>query len=446
MRGSPAPPRHVVVIGGGFAGLSCAVSLAGRGVQVTLLEARREAGGRATSFTDMESGDEVDNGQHLFMACYHATRAFLTTIGAARFLRFQRRLTVDYLEPGRRSVLRAAPLPSPWHLVAGVLALKPLSWRDRAALIAAGPALRRLARDRGLDGLESISVETWLDRLGQTPELRRRLWHPLAIATLNAAPAMAPASLMACVLKEGFLAGAGASRLGVATTGLSSLYVRPAMRWLAARGARVITGAPVTHLSRTSGPEVRSAVLRDGTEVRGDVFVSAVPPEALRRLDVPIPGLERFVSSPILSINLWPERPLASLSRVDFAAMPAGHVQWIFNKHRLLGRGAGHLAAVISAAGGLADRPNEDLARLAWDELGECLPEARGAGLRRWLVVRERAATFTATLETEPLRPGPRSPWPNLLLAGDWTMRGIPATIEAAVRSGQMCARMVAGA
>ncbi|MGH9868741.1 MAG: hydroxysqualene dehydroxylase HpnE [Candidatus Polarisedimenticolia bacterium] len=437
-----APPGSIVVIGGGFAGLSCAVALAGHGARVTLLEARREPGGRATSFVDGESGDVVDNGQHLFMACYGSTRAFLETIGAADRVRYQRRLRVDYLEPGRRTVLRGAPLPAPWHLVAGLLAMKGLGARDRAALLAAGPALRRLADPATARDLEAVTVSDWLDRLGQTPALRRLLWHPLAIATLNASPRTAPASLLACVLREGFLARASDSGLGVATVGLSELYAEPARRWLEARGARVTTGAPVAQL-RVEGDGVRAAVLRDGTELPADAFVCAVPPDAARRLGVPVDGLERFASSPIVSINLWPERPLRSLDAVDFAAMPDGTIHWIFNKGRILGEGAGHLAAVISAADGLGERLNEELARLAWDELGACLPEARAIPLRRWMVVRERTATFSATVETEPLRPGPRTAWRNLLLAGDWTMRGMPATIESAVRSGQGCARML---
>jgi squalene-associated FAD-dependent desaturase len=437
-------PGHVAVLGGGFAGLAAAVALVSRGVRVTVVEARRGLGGRAASFLDEPSGEVVDNGQHLFMACYRSTRAFLRTIGAENRVRFQRRLTVEYLEPGGRSRLRAAPLPSPWHLVAGVLMLPGLAARDRASLLAAGPALRRLSAAGACEALESLTVSAWLDRLGQSRTLRRRLWDPLTLATLNAAPEAAPASLLARVLREGFLAGPAASRLGVATVGLSDLCADPARRWLESRGARVMTGVPVTALHEKEG-RIAAAVLRDGSTLCADAFVCAVPPAALARLGVSLPGIGRFGASSILSINLWPARSLESLGSLDFAAVLDRRIQWVFNKGRILGGSARHLAAVVSAASDLHGLPAETLAAMAWEDLRACLPEARGVGLRRWLVVRERAATFAATVETEPLRPGPRSPWPNLVLAGDWTMRGMPATIEAAVRSGDLAAGILAG-
>ena len=64
-------------IGAGFAGLSAAVRLAGRGARVLVLEARARLGGRATAFADRETGELVDNGQHVLLGCYPETFAFL---------------------------------------------------------------------------------------------------------------------------------------------------------------------------------------------------------------------------------------------------------------------------------------------------------------------------------------------------------------------------------
>ena len=61
-----------------------------------------------------------------------------------------------------------------------------------------------------------------------------------------------------------------------------------------------------------------------------------------------------------------------------------------------------------------------------------------------WQIVRERRATFAALPEEERKRPGPQTGWRNLVLAGDWTATGLPATIEGAIRSGNRAAELLA--
>src|SRR5436305_414494 len=73
----------VVVVGGGLAGLSAAVTAADAGWAVTLLESRTRLGGATHSFTRALGSDtlEVDNGQHVFLRCCTAYREFLRRLG-----------------------------------------------------------------------------------------------------------------------------------------------------------------------------------------------------------------------------------------------------------------------------------------------------------------------------------------------------------------------------
>src|SRR5664279_2384323 len=93
---------EVLIIGGGFAGLTAGVALAAAGRRVRLLEQKPHLGGRARSLTDPSTGSVVDNGQHLFMGCYHATQRFLAEIGTLDRIRFQPRLLVHFLEAAGR--------------------------------------------------------------------------------------------------------------------------------------------------------------------------------------------------------------------------------------------------------------------------------------------------------------------------------------------------------
>ncbi len=61
-------------------------------------------------------------------------------------------------------------------------------------------------------------------------------------------------------------------------------------------------------------------------------------------------------------------------------------------------------------------------------------------------VVKEKRATFAASAAQERRRPQARTGIANLVLAGDWTATGLPATIEGAIRSGRTAAGLLSGA
>ena len=98
--------HDVIVIGGGFAGLSAATALAEKGFRVLVLEARPSLGGRASAFIDPSTGERVDNGQHILTGAYRATFRFLRRIGTESHVYLQPGLAVDIIDKeGRASRL-----------------------------------------------------------------------------------------------------------------------------------------------------------------------------------------------------------------------------------------------------------------------------------------------------------------------------------------------------
>jgi predicted NAD/FAD-dependent oxidoreductase len=110
-----------------------------------------------------------------------------------------------------------------------------------------------------------------------------------------------------------------------------------------------------------------------------------------------------------------------------------GAVEWIFAFED-------RVSITVSGADAIVDDDREDLARRFWADVAKVLHIP--ADLPPWQIVKERRATFAATPEQAARRPPATTRWGNLLLAGDWTDTGLPATIEGAVRSGQKAAQL----
>jgi hydroxysqualene dehydroxylase len=446
--------RRVVVIGAGFAGLAAAVRLAYSGCQVVVVEEAPRLGGRATAFTDRETGERVDNGQHVLFGCYRETYAFLGRLGTAVKAPLQRRLRLVMVgDDGRRSTLECPDLPAPWHLIVGLMRWNALSGADRVSAARLSGLLFAVRR-RGAAAVAGeiapeLTVSAWLAARGQTPRLRDWLWHPLAIAALNQSPAIAAAGPFVRVVGELFGPRRDDAAIGLPAVPLDELYAAPAERLIAERGGRVLTKTSARIVLDDRG---RIAGVRAGEEmVPADRVVSSVPWHAFSRIwsgAVPqsLAGIAANAaatgSSPIVTVNLWLDGPVTS---DQFIGLVGGPMHWIFNKAALYGDRTAHLSIVSSGAVELASMDNDAVVKEAWSQLMRALPAAVSRRVVRAVVVREHRATFSLAPGSPP-RPPAITPLPGFFLAGDWTDTGLPGTIEGAVLSGHHAADAVLAA
>ena len=442
----------VAVIGGGVAGLAAASALAERGRRVVVLEARGALGGRATAFRDRETGERVDNGQHVLFGCYHETFAFLRRVGAEGNVRVQPSLEVPYLDrDGRRTVLRCPRWPAPFHLLGGILGWDALSVSDKLRSLSVAPALRlarfRRTRVRQQAEATALALETvaqWLTRHGQRGRIREWLWEPLAVAALNEAPSEAAAAPFVDVLARMFCGARTNASIALPVVPLNEMYAHPARRYLEAHDGEVRVNA----LARLRLAQGRVA----GLDVRGEPIVArrviaAVPWFALETLvagdTAPLQPIlvnaAAMTARPIVTVNLWYDRPVMA-QEDEFVGLPGRQMQWVFDKRRVFGESASHLSLVASGAELLAPRGTADLVAMAAREVAAAIPGARGARLVRGTVVREKRATFSVA-PGQPARPAVTTPVAGLFLAGDWIDTGLPATIESAALAGHLAAR-----
>jgi squalene-associated FAD-dependent desaturase len=423
-------PGRVGVVGAGLAGLSAALELKQRGFSVELLERSRLLGGKATSFN--VGGVEVDNGQHVFLACCTEFIDFAAqvgfNVGDGGMLFLQDRFEALLLARDRRAArLRAVPLPAPFHLAPALLGYGHLS-----------PAVRLRVALALLDARRAPGAEEtfagWLERHGQPQSAKTVFWEPFLVPALNAPLDQVSAEAALFVIATAFLRDRSAARFGYARVPLARLAEAAA-----AQLDRVSLRTPVVRVDTgdkdDKGLSFAGVILEDGSRLSYDAVVLAVPPDRLARIlhnpaRFGVDGIDEFRPAPIIDVHLWYEHPGFGFG---FAAVLGSPVQWVFEK------APGYLCCSMSAAEEYIGLPSAQLSQLCHEELAAVLPALRALRPIRAAATRDRDATFVPAPGLR--RPGQVTTCPQVTIAGAWTDTGWSSTMESAVRSGRAAAR-----
>ncbi|WP_084536977.1 hydroxysqualene dehydroxylase HpnE [Azospirillum halopraeferens] len=410
----------VHVVGAGLAGLSCALTLAESGVRVVVHEAAPAAGGRCRSFADAALGRMVDNGSHLMLSGNRAVIRHLERTGAR----------------DRMTALHPAAFPFLDRATGQCWTLRPggMWFLDPSRRVPGGGALDHFAALRLLTAPAGATVA---DVLRPGSPLYARLWAPLAVAGLNGRPERVSARLLGAILRETLLRGEAACRPLFAPDGLSAALVTPALARLEALGAEVRFNArvegPETADGRVTGFRSGGAAVAAGAD---DALVLAVPPRAAARL---LPGLTVPPPGPaIVNAHFRLDRPAALPGGLPFLGLIGGTAEWLFARGDVL-------SVTVSAADALAERPAETVAAALWTDCAAVLGRPADAPVPPVRVVKERRATFDQSPTGDAARPPAATRLENLVLAGDWTATGLPATVEGALRSGEAAALVLLG-
>jgi squalene-associated FAD-dependent desaturase len=441
-----ARPLRIAIVGGGLAGLATAAALTDSGIQrasngarlaIELFESRRMLGGRATSYRDPETGELIDNCQHVSLGCCTNFDDFCRRTSIDHL--FTRESTLTFFGPNRRThlVRRSRWLPAPLHLAPSLLRMSYLSWRERCA---AAVCLRELAL-RSNDSAERLTFGTWLRNHGQSEQAVRLFWTPVIVGALS--EEVDRASLSACrkVFADAFLRHACGYEMRIPKAPLRTLYEDHVSRWLQERGVSLHLGCDVRAIE--GNPErATGIVVANGEHRPFDKICVAVPwgrafelfdSSLAQRLPF-LQDLAQFEESPITSVHVWCSRPIQLPA--CHAVLPGRFSQWVFDRSGA----CPYYQVVISASREVASLPRGEVIALVRRDLEEISGQPLGEIVMRAKVITEHKAVFSPTVDSERWRPSQSTPVTNLFFAGDWTATGWPATMEGAIRSGYLAA------
>ena len=423
------PKPRIAVIGAGWAGLSAAAHLVPH-AETVLYEAGRTAGGRARSIAS-GSFSFLDNGQHLLVGAYRSVFALLDKTGTDWRRNFCRLPLQWHLADGA-SFQAARWLPAPLNLAAAVLGARRATLAEKFSLLRQFARLQAHAKRNPPDQ----SIASWLDEAHVPQKWREEFWQPMTAGALNTPPETASLNTLCNVLADGVWSSRAASDYLLPRCGLDEAFVRPVLDFILQNGG---AWQPETRVGRLECPNggIRAA------GAHFDAAVIAVAPYHLDRLLPEHTGGAARAAAGTLSHHAiatvclrYAAPPRLPAPMTGFAR---GTAQWLIDRTRL--NGAPEIAAVISLSdtlsGSLKNGGTDALAEAVHADVLRLCPDA-GAPIAQQTIVEKRAVAASTVARTLPDTSDLAAA--HIHLAGDWLHPRYPATLEAAVQSGQAAA------
>lgn len=454
--------RRVLVAGGGIAGVTAAVGLAERGVQVVLIEPHDQLGGRVRSWPVTNAAGEVtmSRGFHAFFRQYYNLRALLRRADPALQMLTGVRDYPVMMPGGYTDTFARIPGPRrpTW----------PCSSRGASIFICATCCARIWSRRS--NSWMSAFPAPWPPTTASAAHLLDRLRFPHRVRHLALevfarsffVPAdQFPAGELVAMFHLYFLGSAEGLLFDVPGDDYQTALWAPLRAYLTRVGVSVRTGWRVTGLD-LSEPHRIGATVAEVTADRApltepyDAVVLATDVTTTRHLLGATTGLgdqrwrrsiaDTSAAPPFAVWRLWLDRPVAPERAAFLGTSGYGLVDNVtvlerFEEGARRWADAHHGSVVEVHAYALNDASRPDLLRQQLrEQLSAIYPETATATLiaDEWLVERDCPRLDLRAWRS---RPGVTTPDPRILLAGDGIRCDLPvALMERAATTGWMAA------
>lgn len=424
MRFLPSSLPKIAVIGAGWSGLSAAVQLVHR-AQITVFEAGRQAGGRARTLGgDTHGFSFLDNGQHIMLGAYHGVLNLMQQIGVSPQQAFVRLPLQWYLHEGLQ--FQTASLPSPWHIVMGLLCAQNISFRHKLKLLSDMNALKRRHHRQSDD----TDISTWLHQRHTPRKLIAQFWQPLVWGALNTPLEQASLNVLCNVLADGVWADKAGSDYLLPKTDLGNMIAEPALAYLRNHGATIRLETRVPPLEPLPSGQIK---------VNGEAFDAAVLAVAPYHAAALMPSeTPDYIQTAYQNIT-YCAITTVYLRYAENVSLPApmtgfsdGTAQWLIHRGAL-NLPQNEIAAVISVSDHISTLKTDEWVAKVHADVKRIYPNLTQPVASR--VITEKRATVTCTAN----RSLPDLVWlhhHHIYPCGDYLHPRYPATLEAAVQSG----------
>jgi squalene-associated FAD-dependent desaturase len=434
-----------LIVGGGLAGLTCAVALAEKGLSPWVLESSERLGGRAQSWKDEKTGDAVDLGPHILLSVYSNMLAFLKRLGTDHLIHWQTDGVIHQVSGTETYTFAETALPSPMHLL-------PSIWNHPKIGAADLVSIRHIVSlslglsEREIHDYDSMTAAELIQRAGSSTAMKELLWDFISMSLLNLPSEEASATAFLRVVR--YFSGTKNLLPGLAKVGLGELFADQSVKKIEAAKGKVLlrTRAASVDMNADGSGVV---TLDDGSKIEARTVVLALAPQDLAKILRPEqqpPGLDKFETCPYLSVYLWFEGMVSDRAFWARTYHPEDLNCDFYDLSRFRkgyeGRGS-VITSNIIYSNRVSSMSNEDVMKATRRELEEHLPRTREAKLLHWRVNRVPMAIHCPRPGTESLRPAVRPEGQSYLLAGDWVKTGLPSSMESACHAGFLAAEEV---
>ncbi len=428
--------QSVVILGGGPAGLTAAYRLTRHGYRVTVIDRRPQLGGAQANEYLCDDPEPFT-----ILGCHHATHALLRSLHpdtpqpARSEIPLEFRLDDDSLVRYPRNWF-----PAPLHTWVNLLSFSGIPWKERWRLASWVERLwegdERLSAD-----LEQRTADEWLTLIGQSAQTRRIVWNPLARWLTGNDLSTMSADAFVTSMRPLFLSTRSDSQISVVQDSLQTCLIQPIITALTQAGTTVLSQTEAIALSYERD-HISGVQLRDGSLLRADWYVAAVPPQQLTPL-LPERWLTRYAYFQQLADLITLDSTILHVHAEQPCPTPRLVLLGDTSLHSVLATattpGRTRFSLITTDSQFAQAQPDSKLDTLIPDLLGLLGLLAPGCTI---------ASTHHRTIADAilSLRPGAklhrpiqRSPIANLLVAGAWTDTGWPPNLESAIVSGNHC-------